>query len=53
MKSVPFGNFNMCNKFDFKMFKNSVSIGIKTPFLKCKIAITSLIFKLKVDRAFL
>ena len=21
IKSVPFGNFNMCNKFDFKMFK--------------------------------
>ena len=32
MKSVPFGNFNMCNKFDFKMFKISVSIRIKTHF---------------------
>ena len=53
MKSVPFGNFNMCSKVDFKMFKNSVKIGIKTVFLKCKIVIMSLIFQFKVDRAFL
>ena len=32
MKSIPFGNFNMCNKFDFNMFKNSVGIGIKHRF---------------------
>ena len=42
MKSIPFGNFNMCNKFDFQMFKNSVSIVI-TLVLKCK-TVTLLIY---------
>ena len=36
MKSVLFGNFNMCSKVDFKMVKNSVNRGIKQCLLSVR-----------------